>query len=443
MNTKAKIKSVSFIVVLLIIAFACVACAATLEIDVSAVGEVWCVGYEYDLSGLIINLKRGIKRTRLSLDEVTVSDVDTATLGEKTLTVTYGKLSRSMKVVVADANIVTYIDGDFVKKEIVYKGECAEDIVRESTDTSFFCGWYLIDAPYDFLQAVSSPLTLTAHRIGVNEYRQIVKSEFNNLYQQWTAPNSQYSYLEADLLNLQTIYQNAYDTLDSLDTVTKLTKALSDLQTAFLAIPTESVRVDEYCLTVKGEFEVIFAEWKKDKLNYTENDYQTLLAVYQQAYDALDQLISIAQLQQALADLPKLLAAVPKKKERAKEQLTLIYQRWISPESPNKYLEEDFADLQTAYQNAYNALDSLDEISDFEKAIQDFLAALAVVPTAIDRINEYEANFDYNVLTAQEAAYVRDLFNNAREEILLSDGGAPSPDYIFYMLKTYTSTYKK
>lgn len=429
----------------------CTACSSTLMLDISAVDTVYCVGYDFDLSGLIINLKEGNKRTQLSLEQVTVSPLDTSTVGEKTVTITYGKLSQSFTVEVVEGNIVTYIDGDFFTKEIVKIGECAEGIERESTENSFFSGWYNSDTPYDFTQTVTSQLTLIAHRIGVDEYRQVVKAEFNTLYQQWTDPDSAFSYTETDLLSLQSTYQDAYDALDSLDTVTQLMGAISDLESALFAIPTESIRVDEYLLEVKEEFATIFAQWKSNIQNYYEKDYQALFAVYQQAYDALDQCETMAQLQQALVDLPNLLAAVPIKEERiiidrqdAKEQFIAIFEQWISIDSVNKYLEEDFAHLQIVFQNAYDGLEALNKISAFEQAIQGLSDLLATVPTAIERVDEYEAaNFDYDALTEQEATYVRGLFDNAREEILLTDGGAPNPDYIFYLLKTYTHAYKK
>lgn len=109
------------------------------------------------------------------------------------------------------------------------------------------------------------------------------------------------------------------------------------------------------------------------------------------------------------------------------------------------YLEEDYDKLLAMIDNYAKYMTENKSWAQLDALLADFSADLTIrmssIKTAIERVEEYRQSLNVDSLSEENKKEVQKLFDSALEQMREYDGGAPTLDYIFYLLKLSVDFY--
>ena len=258
---------------------------AYITLDLNGVSQTIFVGEQLDLLDLKVTffVASGEEGVQIDLDDdqLSISQVDTSTLGKKTVSVTYmERFVATFEITVVDKYVVSfrYIkDGQLTVVDLTVEKNATvkpiEDI--QTTDDLYFLGWYVDDTDqlFDFTTPITDNIVIQANYLTKTDYISIITNKLQDGLK--TALQNEYGTTDYTLIYLTEDYQKSFvkvitettallttqktwQELDDIyfDYLTKINKAISNTLTALQRVNEYKNSLDFSKLSSQSKIEV-------------------------------------------------------------------------------------------------------------------------------------------------------------------------------------------
>jgi len=193
---------------------------AYLTVDLTGVSQTVGVGDQPDLTGLKVTFFIAVGEDGVQIDlnddQLKLSQIDTSTLGKKTITVTYmERFYTTFEITVVDKFVVSfkYIkDGQLTVVDLTIEQNAIVQPVEniQTTDDLYFLGWYVGDTEqlFDFDTPITKNTVIKAKYLTKTEYINKITQQMQTEFK--TALQTKYGTTDYTLIYLTDDYQNSF-----------------------------------------------------------------------------------------------------------------------------------------------------------------------------------------------------------------------------------------